>query len=315
METSPLVQALSAEFKKSKIVSFRGDTSEKIYPDQILTDQNWRKLRGQVKTLIEKELVYVSNKPVRQGGALSYHVLKEGKRTDVPEIYEKMTEITRQIIGEPKIERLEDEAHACAVYVYEQEGDFVKWHYDTSWYRGRRYTVLVGLENEGGYECGIGSDGLECRSDHDHANRNEETVPERSKDANLPGKTLSEDSTEASTTADQWNLLKGDKTQCSHAVLEFILPGEKTIHRMPILPRDVVMFDGDQILHRVTPNGKGDNRVVLTLEYLTDKSIHPFFHAVERFKDYAIYFGATGFFEKFSLGLVVVSVGLAVWLK
>jgi hypothetical protein len=38
-----------------------------------------------------------------------------------------------------------DDPHAYALYYYTRPGDHIGWHYDTSYYRGRRYTVLLGL--------------------------------------------------------------------------------------------------------------------------------------------------------------------------
>ena len=38
-----------------------------------------------------------------------------------------------------------DDPHACALYFYTEPGDHMGHHYDTSYYRGARYTVLVGL--------------------------------------------------------------------------------------------------------------------------------------------------------------------------
>jgi len=38
-----------------------------------------------------------------------------------------------------------DDPHACALYYYTEEGDHMGFHYDTSYYKGARYTVLVGL--------------------------------------------------------------------------------------------------------------------------------------------------------------------------
>jgi hypothetical protein len=35
--------------------------------------------------------------------------------------------------------------HACALYFYTEAGDHMGYHYDTSYYRGARYTVLLGL--------------------------------------------------------------------------------------------------------------------------------------------------------------------------
>lgn len=38
-----------------------------------------------------------------------------------------------------------DDAHAYALYYYTRAGDHIGWHYDTSYYDGRRYTVLLGV--------------------------------------------------------------------------------------------------------------------------------------------------------------------------
>jgi hypothetical protein len=35
--------------------------------------------------------------------------------------------------------------HAYALYFYTRRGDHIGWHYDTSYYAGRRYTVLLGV--------------------------------------------------------------------------------------------------------------------------------------------------------------------------
>lgn len=42
----------------------------------------------------------------------------------------------------------DDDPHACAIYHYDQPGDRVGYHYDTSWYEGARYTVLLGLVDD-----------------------------------------------------------------------------------------------------------------------------------------------------------------------
>jgi len=41
----------------------------------------------------------------------------------------------------------DDDPHACALYFYTKPGDHIGWHYDTSYYNGARYTVLLGLVN------------------------------------------------------------------------------------------------------------------------------------------------------------------------
>jgi hypothetical protein len=42
----------------------------------------------------------------------------------------------------------DEDPHACALYFYTEAGDHMGYHYDTSYYRGARYTVLLGLEQE-----------------------------------------------------------------------------------------------------------------------------------------------------------------------
>jgi phosphatidylglycerophosphate synthase len=38
-----------------------------------------------------------------------------------------------------------DDPHAFALYFYSRPGDHIGWHYDTSYYAGRRYTLLLGV--------------------------------------------------------------------------------------------------------------------------------------------------------------------------
>jgi phosphatidylglycerophosphate synthase len=38
-----------------------------------------------------------------------------------------------------------DDPHAYALYFYSRPGDHIGWHYDTSYYSGRRYTLLLGV--------------------------------------------------------------------------------------------------------------------------------------------------------------------------
>jgi phosphatidylglycerophosphate synthase len=38
-----------------------------------------------------------------------------------------------------------DDPHAYALYFYSRPGDHIGWHYDTSYYTGRRYTLLLGV--------------------------------------------------------------------------------------------------------------------------------------------------------------------------
>lgn len=46
--------------------------------------------------------------------------------------------------------------HGYALYYYTEAGDHIGWHYDTSFYRGARYTLLLGLVDDS-------TSRLECR--------------------------------------------------------------------------------------------------------------------------------------------------------
>jgi hypothetical protein len=50
----------------------------------------------------------------------------------------------------------DEDPHACALYFYTEAGDHMGYHYDTSYYKGARYTVLFGLVQDS-------SSRLQCR--------------------------------------------------------------------------------------------------------------------------------------------------------
>jgi hypothetical protein len=43
----------------------------------------------------------------------------------------------------------ENDPHSCALYYYTEPGDHIGFHYDTSYYKGARYTILMGLVDKG----------------------------------------------------------------------------------------------------------------------------------------------------------------------
>jgi hypothetical protein len=42
----------------------------------------------------------------------------------------------------------DSDLHRCALYAYTEEGDHIGWHYDTSYYKDRRWTLLVGFQDD-----------------------------------------------------------------------------------------------------------------------------------------------------------------------
>lgn len=125
--------------------------------------------------------------------------------------------------------------HTYALYYYTEPGDHIGWHYDTSYYRGERYTVLIGLVDRSSCR-------LEYQLYRDQPGRN----PEEGSLALEPG--------------------------------------------------TMVLFNGDKLYHRITPLAAGEERIVLTLEYLTNAGISPFQRFVSNMKDAIAYFGFRGAF-------------------
>jgi hypothetical protein len=128
--------------------------------------------------------------------------------------------------------------HACALYYYTEPGDHIGFHYDTSYYKGARYTILMGLVD---------------RSDHCRL------VCELYKD--VPGKT----------------------------------PRHLTLKTEP---GDLVIFNGDKLWHAVTPLAQGEERIVLTMEYVTNPEMGPFKRIYSNLKDAFGYFGLRTVFTR-----------------
>lgn len=120
--------------------------------------------------------------------------------------------------------------HACALYLYTEPGDHIGFHYDTSYYRGERFTVLIGLIERS-------SSRLACQ------------------------------------------LYRG-------------LPDREPVDlSLRTEPGSLVLFNGDKLWHAITPLGEGEERVSLSLEYVTDPSMPIGRRFVSNMKDAIAYFG------------------------
>ena len=124
----------------------------------------------------------------------------------------------------------ENDPHSCALYYYQQPGDHIGFHYDTSYYKGKRYTVLIGLV-------------------------------ERSEHCRLVARVLKHGETRL--------------PECGQA--EEIMET-----RIPMDPGTVVLFNGDKLWHAVTPLGKDEERIILTLQYVTNQEMGPFNRAFSK---------------------------------
>jgi phosphatidylglycerophosphate synthase len=82
----------------------------------------------------------------KQGGSVSRHTI-DRLAPFIAELYRSPSLIRwlEQIAGERMQISPPDDPHAYALYFYTRAGDHIGWHYDTSYYAGRRYTLLLGV--------------------------------------------------------------------------------------------------------------------------------------------------------------------------
>lgn len=132
----------------------------------------------------------------------------------------------------------DSDPHSCALYYYTEPGDHIGFHYDTSYYKGARYTILMGLVDRSS-QCK-----LVCE------------------------------------------LFKDDPTR---QMLRLELITE---------PGDMVIFNGDKLWHAVTPLGEGEERIALTMEYVTNPEMGRLKRLYSNLKDSFAYFGLKTVFKR-----------------
>ena len=175
----------------------------------------------------------------KKGGSVSYFTVREQAKEFLafyrsPAFLEFLTQLTNV----PLQLCPDSDPHSCALYYYTEPGDYIGFHYDTSYYKGARYTVLMGLVDR------APSCKLVCQLYKDDPSR--------------PVKELS----------------------------------------LSTAPGDMVIFNGDKLWHAVTPLGEGEERIALTMEYVTNVEMGPFKRLYSNLKDAFAYFGLKAVFGR-----------------
>jgi phosphatidylglycerophosphate synthase len=85
----------------------------------------------------------------KQGGSVSRHTI-DRLAPSIADLYRSpaLLHWLEQVSGERLQPSPAEDAHAYALYFYTRPGDHIGWHYDTSYYAGRRYTLLLGVIDE-----------------------------------------------------------------------------------------------------------------------------------------------------------------------
>lgn len=184
---------------------------------------------------LKRELHRNKVRNFKKGGSIGYFQLEE-LAPEVVALYrdERLRSFLSGLVG-AELERCPDrDPHACALYYYTEPGDHIGYHYDTSWYKGARYTVLIGLVQDTTHSK------LLCQL---HKDDPERETRELAIDTN---------------------------------------------------PGSLVIFNGDKLWHAVSPLGENEERIILTLEYVTDGRMNPAKRWISNIKDAIAYFGFKG---------------------
>ncbi|MGH8229430.1 MAG: HalD/BesD family halogenase [Steroidobacteraceae bacterium] len=85
----------------------------------------------------------------KQGGSVSRHTI-DAAAPLIAELYRApgLIEWLAAVAGERLQLSPPSDPHAYALYFYTRAGDHIGWHYDTSYYAGRRFTALLGVIDE-----------------------------------------------------------------------------------------------------------------------------------------------------------------------
>jgi hypothetical protein len=82
----------------------------------------------------------------KQGGSVGRHAI-DRLAPFIADLYRSSALIAwlGELVGERLQASPAEDPHAYALYFYTRPGDHIGWHYDTSYYAGRRYTLLLGV--------------------------------------------------------------------------------------------------------------------------------------------------------------------------
>jgi len=123
----------------------------------------------------------------KKGGSVSRHSIdREAEMIGALYRSPPLRDFLEEISGARLLDCSADDPHTYALYLYTEPGDHIGWHYDTSFYRGRRFTLLLGLiENDScRFECEI--------------NRRDDSIPTKSRSYGMkPGSLVFFDGEEA----------------------------------------------------------------------------------------------------------------------
>lgn len=115
-------------------------------PD-VLPAQSFRELLAGIEGLSGTERSFVPTH--KKGGTIAFDTLKAEAPALVASYRTVFRELASRVTGLALLPTPEHDQSSCSLLRYERPGDHIGWHYDHNFYRGRHFTALYTLLNEG----------------------------------------------------------------------------------------------------------------------------------------------------------------------
>jgi hypothetical protein len=197
-----------------------------VVPD-FLPGDGFSALRTEAEQLGKVERNFVPAH--KKGGTIAYETLI-ANAPNIVSIYHSpdLIEFVSRIVGARIQPTPVNDQSSLSLLFYDKPGDHIGWHFDHNFYRGRHFTVLIAIHNEGRAAGGL-----------------------------------------------------------SHAVLNARAGGSEFGIGTP--PNTMVVFEGAQLQHKVTPILQGERRLVLSMTYCEDPGSLWWQGIARRIKDTAFF--------------------------
>ena len=149
--TAPIDDLISDAIKQTDESSLRNQYSEQ---DEFVVVEDFlpQEILSQWETELEALKPHIHRNYLpghKKGGSVAYDAV-HAVAPSITSVYHSapLLGFLRRVAGTEMNECPPSDPHRCAFYAYTEEGDHIGWHYDTSYYKDRRWTVLVGFKDQ-----------------------------------------------------------------------------------------------------------------------------------------------------------------------
>jgi hypothetical protein len=108
----------------------------------------WQELKREIEANSAIERSYLPTH--KKGGTIAYETLRKSAPQTVAFYQSKaLARLISGIVGETVRPTPTHDQSSCSILIYDRPGDHIGWHYDHNFYRGRHFTVLIPIVNDG----------------------------------------------------------------------------------------------------------------------------------------------------------------------